>query len=328
MIGAKKEWGLSPKAKVRALHTAQLDVTETNGIVMSMEGNDVKGWNEDEVSMYVLHMARKSVLLKMETRNNNVKMFETFIYSSNGGLERKELWKDLEIYKRRIRNEPWVLSRDLNVTLNPSEHSAGGENKPVEQIKDMETLFHHKLNNKEAEYIREINDEEVKNAMFQIDDNKAPGPDGEDFKGDQLNTDCFGSQGSLTPLKVSDFRPIACYNVIYTCISKILTERIKGCLDKLFLEETLKGFDFHPRMVDWIMRLMLVASVLESIHVYWTSVFLLPVRVIKDINKLLKNFLWNQNDDGWTDKFPILLKMQKFNLDLQTIDKIIWRRGD
>ncbi|GKA60370.1 hypothetical protein Tco_0759777, partial [Tanacetum coccineum] len=25
--GAKKEWGLSPKAKVRVLHTAQLDVT-------------------------------------------------------------------------------------------------------------------------------------------------------------------------------------------------------------------------------------------------------------------------------------------------------------
>nr|GEU68985.1 DNA glycosylase superfamily protein [Tanacetum cinerariifolium] len=28
--GAKKEWGLSPKAKVRVLHTAQLDVTSTN----------------------------------------------------------------------------------------------------------------------------------------------------------------------------------------------------------------------------------------------------------------------------------------------------------
>nr|GEY31517.1 hypothetical protein [Tanacetum cinerariifolium] len=29
--GAKKEWGLSPKAKVRVLHTAQLDVTDKGG---------------------------------------------------------------------------------------------------------------------------------------------------------------------------------------------------------------------------------------------------------------------------------------------------------
>nr|GEV84488.1 hypothetical protein [Tanacetum cinerariifolium] len=29
--GAKKEWGLSPKANVRVLHTAQLDVTRRLG---------------------------------------------------------------------------------------------------------------------------------------------------------------------------------------------------------------------------------------------------------------------------------------------------------
>ncbi|GJV62086.1 hypothetical protein Tco_1468186 [Tanacetum coccineum] len=43
-------------------------------------------------------------------------------------------------------------------------------------------------------------------------------------------------------------------------------------------------------------RLMLVASVLESIHVYLASILLLPVGVIKDINKQINNFLWNQND--------------------------------
>nr|GFA31388.1 RNA-directed DNA polymerase, eukaryota, reverse transcriptase zinc-binding domain protein [Tanacetum cinerariifolium] len=55
-------------------------------------------------------------------------MFGTFIYDSNVGLERKELWKDLEIYKRIVRNEPWFLYGDLNVTLRPSEHSIGGSN--------------------------------------------------------------------------------------------------------------------------------------------------------------------------------------------------------
>nr|GEU79955.1 hypothetical protein [Tanacetum cinerariifolium] len=120
-----------------------------------------------------------------------------------------------------------------------------------------------KLNLPEEEaldMIRDVSDKEIKEALFDIDSSKAAGPNG--------YTSCFfkkawgiiGSDICLaireffisgkilgeinatlialvpkidTPYKVSDFRPIACSNVLYKCISKILTNRIKEGLSKV-----------------------------------------------------------------------------------------------
>nr|GEV72919.1 retrovirus-related Pol polyprotein from transposon TNT 1-94 [Tanacetum cinerariifolium] len=45
-------------------------------------------------------------------------------------------------------------------------------------------------------------------------------------------------------------------------------------------------------------RLQLIAFVLESIHTYWCCVFLLPKSVVKDINRIMKNFLWSHTDES------------------------------
>ncbi|GKD38216.1 hypothetical protein Tco_1258423 [Tanacetum coccineum] len=76
-------------------------------------------------------------------------------------------------------------------------------------------------------------------------------------------------------------------------------------------------------------RLMFVASVLEFIHVYWASVFLLHMGVIEDINRLLKNFLWNQND-GIKGNFKVAWKnvcksKQKGGLSLKNLG--IWNKA-
>ncbi|GJS63255.1 RNA-directed DNA polymerase, eukaryota, reverse transcriptase zinc-binding domain protein [Tanacetum coccineum] len=111
--------------------------------------------------------------------------------------------------------------------------------------------------------IGDVPNEEIKKALFDIDDNKALGPD-------VNGTLIFLVPKILTPQKVSDFRPIACCNVIYKCISKILTNRIKSTLNQiiddnqsafvlgraitdniLLTQELFKGF--QGRMVKWIM---------------------------------------------------------------------------
>nr|XP_043625572.1 uncharacterized protein LOC122596998 [Erigeron canadensis] len=41
-------------------------------------------------------------------------------------------------------------------------------------------------------------------------------------------------------------------------------------------------------------RVQLVISVLSSLHLYWASVFILPARIIKDLEKSMRGFLWCQ----------------------------------
>ncbi|GKD79270.1 RNA-directed DNA polymerase, eukaryota, reverse transcriptase zinc-binding domain protein [Tanacetum coccineum] len=128
-------------------------------------------------------------------------------------------------------------------------------------LMNFEGVFGTKLSNDEAmEMIKEITDSEIKNAIFDIGESKAPGTDGytstffkkawkivgndvcmaikEFFKTRKLLGEMNATIISLIPKvsapnKVSDYRPIACCNVIYKCISKIITERIKPGLHKL-----------------------------------------------------------------------------------------------
>nr|GEX13801.1 RNA-directed DNA polymerase, eukaryota, reverse transcriptase zinc-binding domain protein [Tanacetum cinerariifolium] len=193
------------------------------------------GWNEDEVRIYVIHMARHSVLVKMESRNN-IKLYGTFIYASNGGIERKELWKDLEIYKRIIGKEPWFLREDMNVTLALNEHSVGGR-------------ISKEINSTLIALVPKIQ----------------------------------------TPQRVLDFTPIACYNVIYKCISKILTERINGCLDKL-VSKNQRAFIPNRHIQDNIMFAQeiskgkyIVLAVCQIVH--WASGLSFLIAVFE------KNFL-------------------------------------
>lgn len=77
----------------------------------------------------------------------------------------------------------------------------------------------------------------------------------------------------------------------------LITRRIgvKDC--KCLIDKVRnKVINWKNKCLSYAGRLQLVASILESIHVYWANVFLLPQNVIHDINRLLKGFLWNQGE--------------------------------
>ncbi|GJR30056.1 RNA-directed DNA polymerase, eukaryota, reverse transcriptase zinc-binding domain protein [Tanacetum coccineum] len=66
----------------------------------------------------------------------------------------------------------------------------------------------------------------------------------------------------------------------------------KGLIDKV----KIKVNDWKNKLLSYASRLQLIASILSSMQVYWASVFILPKSVIMDINKLLKGFLWYQEN--------------------------------
>ncbi|GJU23245.1 RNA-directed DNA polymerase, eukaryota, reverse transcriptase zinc-binding domain protein [Tanacetum coccineum] len=133
-----------------------------------------------------------------------------------------------------------------------------GETYPVD---DPTQLFSKKISQEDAlEMVKPISNEEIKSAIFDIEDNKAPGPDGFTSKffkaswgivgGDvcraikeffssgkmlgELNTTIISLvPKSKNPGKAADYRPIACCGVVYKCISKVITNRIKIVLNKL-----------------------------------------------------------------------------------------------
>ncbi|XP_071739942.1 uncharacterized mitochondrial protein AtMg00310-like [Rutidosis leptorrhynchoides] len=54
--------------------------------------------------------------------------------------------------------------------------------------------------------------------------------------------------------------------------------------------------DWKNKFLSFASRVQLINSVFISMQVYWCSVFILPVAIIKNIEKLIRGFLWCQGE--------------------------------
>nr|GEW69226.1 hypothetical protein [Tanacetum cinerariifolium] len=157
--------------------------------------------------------------------------------------------RDEESFLRKKAKIEWLKEGDRN---SRSFH--------VCLIEDHEALFHKKISFDDAYMVRYIYVDEIKSALFNINGNKVPGSDGfssyffksswavigEDLckavKEFFISCKLLKEVNSIivvlvpkssTPKLVSDYRPIACCNVVYKIISKIIVGRIKNFLGDL-----------------------------------------------------------------------------------------------
>ncbi|XP_052623752.1 uncharacterized protein LOC111889210 [Lactuca sativa] len=127
-------------------------------------------------------------------------------------------------------------------------------------------FFHKKLDRRVAvNMIRVVTDDEIKAAMFDIDDNRAPGPAGKIIV--NIIRNCLGDIVSKNQSTFVPGRSIL-DNILLAqelmvgykkkkrvpkCTIKIDIQKAYDTMDWNFLNRILQGFGFHPVMVQWIM---------------------------------------------------------------------------
>ncbi|KAJ0442264.1 putative RNA-directed DNA polymerase [Helianthus annuus] len=151
-------------------------------------------------------------------------------------------------------------------------------------------LFTHTLDDMSAEFmVWPVQRDEVKNVMFSIGDNKAPGADGYTsaffkktwsvIRDDVIKAvQDFFEEGKLlqelnhtiialvpkvvTPSIVMEYRPISCCNVVYKCISKIMADRIKDYL-RMIVSISQSAFVPGKKITD---NILLTQELMHNYH--------------------------------------------------------------
>ncbi|KAL7616426.1 hypothetical protein Lser_V15G04034 [Lactuca serriola] len=96
--------------------------------------------------------------------------------------------------------------------------------------------------------------------------------------------------------------------IFFSCVKPNMRRIILVLVDKI----KVKVLNWKNKMLSFAGRLQLINLVLTSIHVYWASIFKIPIATIKEIEKICRSFLW-------VNEFLGYLAKEKHELDLEKV---------
>ncbi|XP_010694539.1 uncharacterized protein LOC104907323 [Beta vulgaris subsp. vulgaris] len=118
------------------------------------------------------------------------------------------------------------------------------------------------------------------------------------------------------PSSVSDFRPIACCNTIYKCITKVMCDRIKAILPVIIGENL--GASIKGRFIG------------HNIMICQDLVFIIPKKVLNDVESICRSFLWTEEyysgRPGYVAWVSVCLPKYAGGLGIRQINK--WNIAD
>ncbi|GJW02004.1 putative RNA-directed DNA polymerase, partial [Tanacetum coccineum] len=247
ILGTKDQTVVKLKEELDEIQIA-LDKDPTNTELRVEESHYLKAFN-DAVLDEERFLKQKSKIKWLREGDGNTSYFHKVVKGRNH-------YNRIEAIRDTSGN--YFEGEDVATQFVNHFHQFLGVSSETQEIRSPESLFTKKITSEQSNHmVRSVEDEEIKRAMFSIDNDSAPGPDGYSSKFFKASwsivgpdvckavKDFFGNGRILkeinnttislipkmsTPQKVTDYRPISCCNVIYKCTSKIISNRMKGGL--------------------------------------------------------------------------------------------------